>query len=125
MGRQQHWQDFEDGQKKYTPVNWWWQRVTRGYDDREVWDLRRAIQKFVAPRLEHFVTWQIEHGFHYPQDLDPAAWTTDLKKMRSSINELEGFSGDTTQIDPSFGSPLQEGLDLFGRYLWDLHDIKK
>jgi hypothetical protein len=119
MGRQQYWQDFEAGQKKWTPIKWWWQRTTRGFDDREIWDLRRSIRDFVAPRLEYFVDWQIEHGFHYPPNLDPAAWTAALKKMRSSINELEGLQGDVIQ-----GGAVDDGLTLFGKYLWDLTDLR-
>jgi hypothetical protein len=37
--------------------DWWkflWQRLVRGWDDSELWDLDFTIAKFVLPRLKEF-----------------------------------------------------------------------
>jgi hypothetical protein len=118
MGRQKHWQDFEAGQKKWTPIKWWWQRVARGYDDREIWDLNRVIVKFIAPRLSHYVEWQCEHGMRYPDDLDPGAWTVVLRKMALAFRHLDDLDGKMWNENEE--EMVLEGLDLFGKYLLDL-----
>ena len=120
MGNNQKWEAFEAGKKKYTPIKWWWQRVTRGFDDREVWDLNKAIVKFIAPRLDYFTQWEVEHGMRYPDDLDPAAWTAALKKMAQSFNILEKLGGSMWM--ESEEETVLEGLELFGKYLLDLTD---
>ena len=33
-------------------IKWFFQRVTRGWDDREIWSLDNTISKFVLPRLK-------------------------------------------------------------------------
>jgi hypothetical protein len=35
-------------------IKWWWQRRTRGFDDRELWNLDVTIAKFILPRLKRY-----------------------------------------------------------------------
>jgi hypothetical protein len=35
-------------------IKWWWQRRTRGFDDRDLWSLDYTIAKFILPRLKSF-----------------------------------------------------------------------
>ena len=37
-----------------TKIKWFWQRLTRGFDDTELWNLDNTIAEFVLPRLKAF-----------------------------------------------------------------------
>lgn len=71
-------------------IGWWFQRRTRGFDDRDVWGLDAAIVEFVYPRLKMFNTWQKEHGNGTPMEFatDPAAWLEVLNKMEKAFEHL-------------------------------------
>lgn len=41
-------------------IKWFFQRLTRGWDNRDVWSLDATISKFVLPRLE--LLKKVKHG---------------------------------------------------------------
>lgn len=116
MGRQKYWEEFESeaNRIKSLPhiIKWWWQRRTRGFDDREIWDLNEAIIRFVLPRLEAFYEWQQEHGMSVGEGTDPARWLKIMRKMISTLKTLN----EGGEIES------REGLELLGKYLLDLRD---
>ena len=140
MGTNQKWEAFEKraNRTRDSPsrVRYLWQRIFRGYDDRDVWDLDDAITKFVKPRLDHFVTWQCEHGISCPEDLDPSSWLEILRKMQKAFDlMLDRVNGDE-EVAPPYENKVMweawankmtendkaiaEGVVLFGKYLKDL-----
>ena len=92
-----------------------WQRVTRGWDDSDLWSLDMTIAKFALPRLARFR--QIDHG--YPVGMTAEQWDESLADMeyalRSSITDDKWFDDD---ID---WDRVSRGLESFGknfRHLW-------
>ncbi len=136
MGMNQYWEAFEKASFKKTPLKWWWQRITRGYDDRDVWDLSDAIAAYVYPRLHHYVTWQKEHGMSCPEDLDPATWLEVLNKIDRAFKFMDERTRDEGVPPPPYedkaawdkwsdqimkeDQEIKEGIVLFGKYLQDL-----
>jgi len=53
------------------------QRLTRGFDDSETWNLDSTIAKFIVPRLEVF----IEENGGYPMGKTPEQWDEELRSM--------------------------------------------
>lgn len=136
MGMNKHWEAFEAGMTKKKPLKWLWQRVTRGYDDRDIYDLDDSLIRLIYPRLKHFVTWQTEHGMSCAQDLDPAAWLEVLRKMERAFDILHERSINPEKDPPdpedkvcwdkwvltiqNEDNEIKEGLTLFGKYLQEL-----
>jgi len=122
MSQNQKWEKFEDGRYKNTPIKWWWQRVTRGYDDRDVWNLNIAIIDFVTPRIKHYITWQCEHGMSCPEDLDPASWLDVLRKIETAFDQYSGEKEwDEEEDVTAYLDRTKEGIMLFGKYLEEFH----
>ena len=90
------------------------QRMIRGFDDSELWNLDITISQFILPRLMIFR--KNHHG--YPADLTNNQWNTVLEKM------IRAFEWDTHESNIYMKVPdyVNEGLDLFRKYFFDLWD---
>lgn len=136
MSKKKYWESFEKRAKAWDitrQIKWFWQRRTRGFDDRDLWNLDNTIIKFIYPRLEVFRTWQSEHGMSYPSNLDPAAWLDVLNEM---VKAFKLLSDTEREFTPKSGEKIEEllkrneteneqvrvGLELFAKYLRDLWD---
>ena len=106
--------------------------------------LRDQIVRFLAPLIEDYADWNSEHGLYLPDSLsnDPTAWQVALMKMKRALNllddELNGegdlweaknkWKGVSGEVDAEKVAELEkeirEGLELFGRYAYDLIDQK-
>lgn len=78
-------------------LRWWWQRRTRGFDDRTLWNLDTELYRWFAPRLRAFYEYQRSPDsfagaplsyFSDPASDDPAVaddafqrWMDDLLTM--------------------------------------------
>lgn len=97
-------------------IRFWWQRLTRGWDDSDLWNLDNTLAKLILPRLRRFR--DVASG--YPADLErDAQWKTELAKM---ITAFETIADDERCYSPQEQAWVQEGLDLFAkrfRSLWD------
>lgn len=141
--RVRHWEKFEESAQGRHPIKWWWQRLTRGYDDREVAALDAEIVAFVHPRLAHFVEWQLEHGKSCPEGLDPSSWLNILNKMNRAFELLsDSYFGKPDLSHEPIGAgsgggqiawirtvltdeekdAVKDGTELFGRYLTGLRE---
>ena len=71
-------------------LRWFQQRVTRGFDDRDMWGLDTAITAFVYPRIKFFNKWQKEHGMGVPADFEknPAEWLEVLNKIELAFEHM-------------------------------------
>ena len=95
------------------------QRINRGFDDSETWNLDGTIAEFIIPRLKVFKTKL--HG--YPGDLTEESWNEIIDKMILAFelnlsNKYDWDKRASTEND----AKIQEGLDLFAKYfrhLWD------
>ena len=106
------------------PIRWWWQRRTRGFDDRDLWSLDYAIIKFIHPRLKFFrngnyggtpghLTEVDEDGMR--RALTDQEWEGILDEM------LEGFQlvidQDCYPLHGDDHKKLEHSLDVFRKNL--------
>lgn len=84
---------------------WKKQRLERGFDNTELWNLYITILKFILPRLKAFK----ECTGGYPPNFTPETWEECLQKMIDSIESI--LYGD---------EPNYEGFELFNKYFFNL-----
>lgn len=88
------------------------QRMERGFDDTETWNLWITVSKFILPRLRRYK--QVDH--FWPSVVSSRKeWSEIIDKM---IETFEILSDDTEEYA---GNAVEEGLDLFRKYflcLW-------
>jgi hypothetical protein len=93
------------------------QRLERGFDDSELWNLDRTIAKFILPRLNAFASKTIGT----PPTLTTEEWKSILQKM---INAFEIIADDDRYFNyaPSTTDDniIEEGLDLFNKWFCHL-----
>ena len=95
------------------------QRLERGFDDTETWNMDFTVSRFIAPRLRRFI--EVNNG--YPGELTPEEWDEKLETMLWSF---EHCNYDDFIYDKTTGEPVREGGDvddnLFECYFWDLSE---
>jgi hypothetical protein len=120
---------------------WWWQRRTRGFDDRDLWDLGVVTAKLILPRLKAYKNCHMGYPGCFSYDkkgelkkgrkksLNNEAykkWDDTLDKMIYAF-EMKATQDDwDLEIDDKERnkrwSKIDEGLNLFAKYfnaLWD------
>ena len=98
-------------------VKHFFQRLFRGFDDRELWNLDITIAEFVLPRLKRFK----QRSFGYPAELTPEQWDEYLHKMINSF-EFVLEQNENPSYDEKEWEKAKEGLSLFAKYysgLWE------
>ena len=98
-------------------IKLFWQRLTRGWSDSDLWSLDITIAEFVLPRLKRLK--EIQCG--YPSNLTEKKWDTILDhmiySMESVINQFDDF-----EFNEETEKRIKKGLYYFGKYfrsLWD------
>lgn len=101
------------------------QRLQRGFDDTETWNLNSVIARFVLPRLKRFK--EVNSG--YPMNMTYEEWNEIIDKMIWSFEhydyDSETFDGvDYWHLTEAQKEDIQkrhqEGLNLFGEYMGGL-----
>lgn len=90
------------------------QRLERGFDSSELWNLDATIAKFIYPRLKVFA--ENADGCH-PSDVTQEEWNDILKRM---VNGFELLSSDRMKSDEE-AQLEDDALDLFAQWfngLW-------
>jgi len=90
------------------------QRLERGFDDTETWNLYVTIAGFVVPRLKRFK----EVTMGYPASMTEKEWNESLDKMIFAFETMLNEDGD---IDCCDNEKVEEGLSLFAKHylhLW-------
>lgn len=93
---------------------WWKQRRTRGFDDRELWNLDYTILKFVYPRLKAFR----DKDCSYPGALTPEQWIDILDEILKGFEiviEDEDYPCDKEKIEQ-----VEISMDLFRDFFFHL-----
>ena len=93
-------------------IKWLWQRLTRGFDNRELWNLDDTIVNFILPRLKEFKKINSE----YPGCLTEQEWNEILDKIINSFQLLK----KNEWINEKEDEKINEGLLLFIKHLRDL-----
>jgi hypothetical protein len=117
--------DMRDRKIPYSAyVKFWWQRRTRGFDDRVTYGFDHEIIKWVLPRLKVFKQFSINHS--YPCDLSGTEeWEKILDEMIEGMElmiddpiyypEVGWFEKETKKQEI-----IEKSLDLFRKYFRDL-----
>ncbi len=89
------------------------QRLERGFDDTETWNLYYTIAGFVLPRLKRFK----EVTMGYPAVMTENEWNECLDKM---IFAFETVLKEDDDIDSCDNEKVEEGLSLFAKHYFNL-----
>lgn len=99
------------------------QRIERGFDDTELWNLDETICSFIYPRLVEFRNKPI---YSYPSQLDSFdEWRVVLDKIISAFELIQNSRSDDYVelygwLSPKDSQIVEEGLQLFAKYLLNL-----
>ena len=98
------WEDFKK------------QRLEQGFDESETWSLDSTIAKFILPRLKYF--YNDGDIFSYPGNLTSKEWSAIVSKMVKAFDLIVHVDvANRTEEDVK---AVEEGLDLFREYFFDL-----
>lgn len=91
------------------------QRIERGFDDTETWNLEYVIAQFILPRLKRFK--ELTNG--YPVGMKTMEnWYAELDKM---IEAFQLYAADASScLDKDVEQKVQAGLDSFAKYFFHL-----
>lgn len=89
-----------------------YQTLTRGFSDKETWDLSLSLAKHILPRLKRF---KEVHG-SYPIGMTQKSWNAAIDDMIYAIEATTRDSFDRT-VDYK---RVNRGLKLFGKHFRDL-----
>lgn len=120
MSSNKKWEEFEANKDKGNRgLARLAQKHVRGFSDDEIWNLRDAIISFVTPRMSFFTKWQCEHGKYTPPQYSnhPDVWLNILNKIDRAF---EMANDPSYPWDDSSRAEVQEGFELFGKYLTNL-----
>jgi hypothetical protein len=88
------------------------QRLSRGFDDSEWYNLNYTIASFIRPRLCAFK----ENTISYPIGLTPERWKRILNQMIKAFSLVE----DDTVESKRQQNTVRVGLRLFSQFFLDL-----
>ena len=97
------------------PIKHFWQRLTRGWDDSDTWDLDSTLAWWLVPRLKRFK--ELTNG--YPGGLTEKKWDEILDKIICAFSLISKEQWDW-ETDKEKVRQVDEGLDLFRKWYFDL-----
>lgn len=95
------WDEFEE------------QRLKRGFDDSELWNLNSTITSFILPRLKAFR----DETVSYPDGMTREEWESIIDEMIAAFELLE-----EDKCDSESNKKIEQGLNTFVKHfrgLWD------
>ena len=98
-----------------------WQKLTRGFSDKDTWNLEYTIAKFILPRLVRFK----EIGKCRPMNLTKEEWNAKLGDMIFSMeyaaNQFKNREFyENEEHRKEFDERIDRGTKFFGEYFFDL-----
>lgn len=101
------------------------QRRVRGFDDSETWTLDYSLAKLISPRLKRFK--ELKRGVPLfdnidvdkDYDLAEAQWEEIIDKMIAAFDLIIVDDGSLF-FDEEQQKKVEEGLDLFRKYIFNL-----
>lgn len=96
-------------------LKWFWQRITRGFDDRECWGLDFVFAEYMLPRIKRFR--QLDIGT--PGELTWDQWSNITWKIQRALELIIKDEHDI--LTPDEEKQVEEGLELLVKYfraLW-------
>lgn len=110
--------DWYHGLRVIRSVKYFYQRRTRGWDDRELWNFDWTLAKYALPRLKRFK----QETFAYPSGLTVEEWDHILDEMIWSFEYILTGQWDEDMVKWELDEArCSAGCELFGKYfraLW-------
>lgn len=119
------------GHRVLKDIHWILQKVFKGYNDPDLWNLDHCFVKMILPRLKSFKRMK-RNGYPatatgtYPEISCPEDWERILDAMikgfESFLIECDSDCVFTTEKYMQLQKEIDHGLKLFGKffqYLWD------
>ena len=108
----------------YYRIKYLFQRLFRGYSDRDVFDLGATILDFAYPKVKAFIKME---KCGYPCSLDKDKWDETLKKIELAFDHWKldedcQFKYNTFDELYEHYQIMEEGFTLFGKYLQNFWD---
>lgn len=98
---------------------WKAQRLTRGFDDTEMWSLDCTIAKFIAPRLRVFLE-QAERIEDHPGNVTFQEWKGILEQMIEGFEIYpDHFNWSEEESDANW-KKVNKALSLFHKWFFNL-----
>lgn len=97
-------------------VKYFFQRLSRGWDDADTWSLSSTIAGFALPRLIRFK--QLNNG--YPYNLTMKKWESILDDMIYALTVCNREKDGILDIDEVDWNRVSKGCTYFGLYLREL-----
>ncbi len=108
-----NWNDLKRRTKR--SIRFFFQRLTRGWDDSETWSIDYSVSKLIAPRLKRFK----ELTCGVPYGTSETEWHEQLDKMIAAF-EFLGSEERWECMDKNKWNEVQEGIDLFSKHYINL-----
>lgn len=104
------------GASKKNLAKWRSQRLKRGFDDTELYNLDTTVARFLAPRLKALR----ESTCSYPSGITMRRWKSYLKKMETAFELYADKFNWPARKERGNTRKVDEGLSLFHAYFYDL-----
>lgn len=98
---------------------WKAQRLTRGFDDTEMWNLDCTIAKFIAPRLKVFKEQAAEIGDH-PVNITSEKWQEILSQMIEGFELYSDHFNWSAEDSDANWRKVDKALSLFRKWFFNL-----
>lgn len=98
---------------------WKAQRLTRGFDDTEMWSLDCTIAKFIAPRLKVFKEQAARIGDH-PVNITSEKWQEILSQMIEGFELYPDHFNWTSDDSNENWKKVYKALELFKNWFMNL-----
>lgn len=110
-------------------IEYWWQDLTRGWDDSQLWSLDSTLGEWLAPRLKRFK--EVNNG--HPCELTSEQWDQYLDEMIWCFEEMGKGDWNHPWMVPGlypkeqrrkykkYWARRKRAMDLFSKYsghLW-------
>jgi len=97
-------------------IKWYLQKKIIGYSDIDVWNVGYSVARYALPILKAYRD-NPPIGFPFNEDMNYEKWLEILDKI---IFSMEYMAED--RFEPENYKKVQEGCELFGKYLQNLWD---
>ena len=101
----------------FREIRFFYQKITRGFSGKDLWDLRTGIAEFILPRLIEFRDITASH----PPTISMHEWGIILSEMVIAFELIKKHNGDNSVVIPDNDyRKIERGLRLFSEYYLDL-----
>lgn len=95
-------------------IKFFWQRLTRGFDDSETWSLDYTFFKWLLPRLKRFR--EVVNG--YPSEITYDEWMKELDQAIADLEIIKDDAGFGKEHDEAYARFVKWFTHRLGHLWW-------